>query len=93
MSCKTHLKYILSIAAITAALTLSAKADFIKETAPFGGQFLFNDVANKDVNTFKGFVGKNHPTGSDVTIDTIGNVDTGSGFANIKPAGRTISPT
>jgi len=48
--------------------------------------FLFNDVANKNVNTFKGFVGKNHPTGSDVTIDTTENVDTGSGFANIKPA-------
>ncbi len=58
---KIPFKYILSIAALTAALTLLARADFIKATAPFGGQFLFNDVANHNVSDFDAFVGKNHP--------------------------------
>ena len=82
-------KYILSIAAITAALTLSARADFVKETAPFAGQFLFNDVANHDVSDFDTFVGKNHPGNPTVHVHTTANVTSGSGFANIKPVADT----
>ena len=48
---------------------------------------MFNDVANKDVPSF---FGSTHGNGSkqftdDFTITTVGNVDTGSGYANIKP--------
>jgi hypothetical protein len=86
------LKYIASIVALTAALTLSARATFIVDEAPFGGSFLFNDVANNNVSHFEGFVGANNPTAPHVGIDTIGNVDSGSGFANIKPiSGGTLT--
>ena len=49
---------------------------------------VFNDVANKDV--VLSFFGSTHGNGSkqftdDFTITTVGNVDTGSGYANIKP--------
>jgi hypothetical protein len=86
------LKYIASIVALTAALTLSARATFIVDESPFGGSFLFNDVANNNVSHFEGFVGANNPSAPHVGIDTIGNVDTGSGFANIKPvSGGTLT--
>jgi hypothetical protein len=86
------LKYIASIVALTAALTLSARATFIVDEAPFGGSFLFNDVANNNVSHFEGFVGANNPSAPHVGIDTIGNVDSGSGFANIKPvSGGTLT--
>ena len=78
------LKYILSIAALTGALTLSASATFIVDPDP-GGLKLFIDVANKDKTDFKGFVGVNNSSGPNVDIHTTGPVDTGSGFANIKP--------
>jgi hypothetical protein len=48
---------------------------------------MFNDDANKDVDHFFGSVhgnGKPFFT-SDITINTVGNVNTGSGYANIKP--------
>jgi hypothetical protein len=83
------LKYIVSIVALTAALTLSARATFVEATAPFGGSFLFNDVANNDVSHFEGFVGANNPSAPHVSVDTIANVTTGSGFANIKPVAGT----
>lgn len=76
-------KYVVSIAALTAALTLSASATFIVDPNP-GGEKLFIDVANKSVSDFEGFVGANHPSAPHVDIHTTGNVDTGSGFANIK---------
>ncbi len=44
----------------------------------------FIDVANKDVSSFSGMVGSN-VSGPVVNVSTIGNVDTGSGFATIKP--------
>jgi len=69
---------------LTAALTLSASATFMIDTNP-GGEKLFIDVANKDVSHFEGFVGANNPSAPHVGIDTTGNVNTGSGFANIKP--------
>jgi hypothetical protein len=78
------LKYFLSVAALTGALTLSASATFIVDTDP-GGEKLFIDVANKDVSDFQGFVGANNSSAPHVGIHTTGNVNTGSGFANIKP--------
>ena len=78
------LKYILSIAALTGSLALSANATFIIDPNP-GGEKLFIDVANKDVSDFQGFVGANNSSAPHVGIHTTGNVDTGSGFANIKP--------
>ena len=78
------LKYILSIAALTGSLALSANATFIIDPNP-GGEKLFIDVANKDVSDFQGFVGANNSSAPHVGIHTAGNVDTGSGFANIKP--------
>jgi hypothetical protein len=77
-------KYIVSIAALTAALTLSASATFIVDPDP-GGEKLFIDVANKNVSDFEGFVGANNSSAPHVDIHTTGNVNTGSGFANIKP--------
>jgi hypothetical protein len=77
-------KYIVSIAALTAALTLSARATFIKDPDP-GGVKIFFDVANKNVTDFDGFVGANNTSAPHVHIHTTGAVDTGSGFSNIKP--------
>jgi len=78
------IKYLLSIAAFTCALTLSASATFVFDTDP-GGAKLFIDVANKNVSDFEGFVGANNSSAPHVDIHTTGNVDTGSGFATIKP--------
>jgi len=78
------LKYLFAMTVLTAALTLSASATFMIDTNP-GGEKLFIDVANKDVSDFEGFVGANNSGAPHVDIHTTGNVDTGSGFANIKP--------
>lgn len=78
------LKYILSIAALSGTLILSASATFIVDPDP-GGAKLFIDVANKNVSDFEGFVGANNSSAPHVDIHTTGNVDTGSGFATIKP--------
>jgi len=78
-------KYIVSIVALTAALTLSARANFIVDQNP-DGEKMYNDVANKNVSDFEGFVGANNSSAPHVDIHTTGKVDTGSGFANIKPA-------
>ena len=78
------LKYFLSIAAFTGALTLTASANFIVDPDP-GGEKLFIDVANKNVSDFEGFVGANNSSAPHVDIHTTGNVNTGSGFATIKP--------
>jgi hypothetical protein len=43
----------------------------------------YNDSANKNVSLFTGQVGQ--PTGPSVTVNTIGNVDTGAGYSNIVP--------
>jgi hypothetical protein len=78
------LKYLFTTTVITAALTLSASATFIVDTDP-GGEKLFIDVANKNVSDFQGFVGANNSSAPHVDIHTTGNVNTGSGFATIKP--------
>jgi hypothetical protein len=85
---KTPIKYILSIAALTAALTLSARANFVKDDNP-GGVKIFFDVAHDDTNDFEGFVGANNPNTHHVRIQTVGHVSTGSGFSNIKPVHGT----
>ena len=81
------LKYLFAMTVLTGALTLSASATFIVDTDP-GGSKLFIDVANKNVSDFEGFVGKNNASFPHVDIHTTGNVDTGSGFANIKPTNK-----
>ena len=78
------LKYLFAVAVLTSALTLSASATFIVDPDP-GGEKLFIDVANKNVSDFQGFVGANNSSAPHVGIHTTGNVNTGSGFANIKP--------
>ena len=71
----------------------AARADFIIDPNPGGVKF-FNGDANKDVSSFVGTVGGQH-SGPMVTVDTVGNVDTGAGFSNIKPVkhGRLTSLT
>ena len=81
------LKYFTAIAALTAALTLSARANFIVDQNP-DGEKMYNDVANHNVSDFEGFVGANNSSAPHVDVHTTGNVDTGSGFANIKPLGH-----
>jgi hypothetical protein len=49
-----------------------------------GGVMFFNGDANKNVSSFVGNVGGQH-SGPEVTVDTVGSVDTGAGFSNIKP--------
>ena len=48
-----------------------------------GGTDFKNDAAVKDVSTFTGTVGGH--AGTDVTVTTIGNIDTGAGFSTITP--------
>src|SRR6476646_11400352 len=72
-----------AVALLAGGLT-PARATFIIDPNPGGAKFFING-ANKNVNTFTGLVGSNN-SGPSVTVDTKGNVDTGNGFANIKPA-------
>ena len=83
-------KYIVSVAAVTAALTLSARANFIPDQSD--GIKMFNDVANSNVSDFEGFVGGNHAPFPHVDVHTTGNVDSGSGWSNAKPVhGGTLT--
>ena len=84
------LKNVLSasvIAGALALLTAPASATFMIDPTP-GGIKMYNDVANKDVSTFAGYVGCNNSSCPLITINTTGNVDTGSGYSNIKPANK-----
>ncbi len=58
-----------------------AKADFIIDLNP-GGVQLHNSDAYSDVTTLDSHVGTNGPL---VTINTVENVNSGAGFATIKP--------
>ncbi|MBY0522442.1 MAG: PEP-CTERM sorting domain-containing protein [Gemmataceae bacterium] len=71
-----------------------ARAEFMIDPDP-GGVKMFIDVANKNVSAFQGFVGTNNPDANTPVIDvaTAQNVNTGSGYANIKPAAGVQSPT
>ena len=83
----THLRIAAFATAFGAALGASnaAHATFVidkscEEAKCDAGTDFFIDVANSDVSTFDGTV-----QGNAITVDTTGNVDTGSGFATIKP--------
>ena len=61
-----------------------ASATFILDPDPGGTQF-FNSAAYDDVNSFTGFVGGEN-AGLSVTVNTVANINSGAGFATIKPA-------
>ena len=84
---------ILGISLILAFILLGitsheAKATFIEDPNP-GGAFFFIDGANKDVASFTGQVGGQN-TGVIVNVQAFGNVDTGNGYANVKPVKNGI---
>ncbi len=70
-------------AAALLVVTSAAHATFIIDPDP-GGHKFFIDAANKDVSSFSGNVGGNGH-GPAVNVSTVRNVNTGSGFATIKP--------
>jgi len=79
-------KRLLCSAIVSGALLIglgTAHATFLVATNPSGEMF-FNGDANKNVSSFTGTVGGQH-SGPEVTVTTIGNVDTGAGFSNITP--------
>jgi hypothetical protein len=65
-----------------------ASASFIMDPDPGGVKF-YIDVANSNVASFTGNVGGQN-SGPLVNVATSGTVDTGSGYANIKPAGDPL---
>ena len=69
---------------LLAMFSVPASATFMIDANP-GGEKMYNDVANKDVSTFSGYVGCNNSSCPLITINTTDNVDTGSGYSNIKP--------
>jgi hypothetical protein len=80
---------LLALAGLVLGATTPAYADFMIDPNPTGEK-LFIDNANKDVSSFVGIVGSN-VSGPLVDITTVGNVNTGSGFSNITPAGGTLT--
>jgi hypothetical protein len=86
----------LAFAAALSAAAVPAHATFILDTtcgvsSCAAGTKFFIGSANADVSTFTGTVGGQH-AGPSVTVSTVGNVDTGAGFATIKPtAGATLT--
>jgi len=82
---------LVAVAAVAAFVGLAsqAQAAFISTTTePSGELKMYIDVANKDASEYQGIVGSN-VSGPGVDIKSIGNSDTGSGYANIKPAKDT----
>jgi hypothetical protein len=77
------------MAGTIAALPMTAHATFISDPnctqsgCPNGVQ-MFNTQAYSDVTTFTTQVGKG-ATAPQITVDTVGPVNTGAGFATIKP--------
>ena len=70
-----------------------AQAAFVSTTTePSGELKFFVDVHNSDTGSFSGFVGSN-TSGPVVNVTTNGNVDTGSGYANIKPTNHSTTLT
>jgi hypothetical protein len=94
---RRHIKHIRIAAfatAVGAALgaASAAHATFVidtscRQTKCDAGTDFFIDTANKDVSTFGGTV-----QGNAITVDDTQNVDTGSGFATIKPTKGATSP-
>lgn len=86
----TRFKLAVCLATVTASFggSSAAHATFIIDTSCgvsscAAGTDFFNDAANTDVSMFTGTVGGH--SGDAVTVSTTGNVDTGAGFATIKP--------
>jgi len=81
-------KYLLIAMAICAFGPARARADLFQLSYTESGTEykMYNDVANKDVNFFHGYVGGQSSSNPTIDISTTGKVDTGSGYANIKPA-------
>ena len=84
----THMRIAAFATAVGAALgaASAAHATFVIDTSCGvsqcdAGTKFFIDTANNDVATFGGTV-----QGNAIAVDTTGNVDTGSGFATIRPA-------
>lgn len=77
---------------VSCAVTSQASASFIStDVLPSGELKFFNGTAVKNVSSFTGFVGGQH-SGPTVNVQTVGNVNTGAGFANIKPVkGSTLT--
>ena len=68
-----------------------ANATFIVDTDPGGEKFYINkDFEKKEgISAFTGEVGSNGDVAM-VNVTTIGAVDTGNGYANVKPAKHAI---
>ena len=73
------------VCAVAVAPIHEAKATFIIDTNP-SGEHTFIDTAHHGVTAFTMFVGANNPSAPHVGVTTTGAVDTGSGFATIKPS-------
>ncbi|HVI89977.1 MAG TPA: hypothetical protein VM659_16855 [Dongiaceae bacterium] len=72
------------------AIANQASATFIStDVEPSGELKFFTGTANKDVSSFTGTVGGQH-SGPTVNVQTVGNVNTGAGLANIKPVKGSI---
>ena len=69
------------------AIPSPSYAGFIKDANP-GGDKLFNDVANSNVNSFTATVGNS--SGPAINVSTTGYSQTGSGFAIVKPYGDSL---
>jgi hypothetical protein len=90
-----HISAFAIAASAALAATGAAHATFVLDTSCGTsscneGTMLFIDTQNSDVSTFGAAVGG--AGGPAVTVDTTGNVFTGSGFATIKPtSGATLT--
>ena len=74
------------------SIASQANAAFIStDVEPKGELKFFLGTANKDVSTFTGTVGGQN-SGPQVNVQTVQNVNTGAGLANIKPVkGSTLT--
>lgn len=81
----------LSVIVVSAVAHPASAAYIATDTMPGGELKFFTGSANKDVSSFTGTVGGQH-AGPTVSVTSNANVDTGGGFANIKPAtGATLT--
>jgi len=74
--------FLLLVGAVLISMTAPACASFVIDTNPGGEKFYL--IWAKNVDTFGGSVGENSNV-PDVNVQSIGMVDTGNGYANIKP--------
>lgn len=86
---KNILRLSLSLLAVVSIIlmTAPARATFIVDPDPGGTKFFLGE-ADHDINQFTGNVGENGE-GPLVEVQSVGNVDIGSGYATIKPANES----